>query len=280
MTFSQTIKLEIVRKNINKQKGYALLWAYFSFYKKNYIENNYIKFNNKINLDYFKYNLDLLEISNEIKDKLTIEIKDKLNDYLFANKEYINDFNELERISFLEIMFLLTGSINDPKKAEYHLEFSLKNYDISLLILAILNDYNLNSKITKRKNNFVVYIKEAEKISDFLKLIDCQSGLFEYENIRIQRDMNNSINRIYNIEISNEIKALNSAKKEVRTIKKIFDEYGRENLDKKLVEIMDLRLENPTDTLKELAEKYYRKYNKKISKSGINHRINKIYDLL
>lgn len=280
MTFSQTIKLEIVKKNINKPKGYALLWAYFRFYKNIFIENNYIKFNNKINLDYFKYNLDLLEIKNEIKDRLLIEIKDKLDDYLFINKEYINDFNELEKISFLEIMFLLTGSINDPKKAEYHLEFSLRDYDLSLLILAILNDYNLNSKITRRKNNFVIYIKEAEKISDFLKVIDCQNGLFEYENIRIERDMSNSINRIYNIEISNEIKALNSARKEVKTIKQIYNKYDRENLDKKLVEIMDLRLDNPTDTLKELAEKYYKKYNKKISKSGINHRINKIYDLL
>lgn len=285
MTFSKRVKNEIFNTLLEDDIKYVLIWTYFILYEKDDSDFLTIKSKNKLSTLFlynfirnnkiipYKYNID--------NNSITISIFD-INQFLKDTKDKYdkNDFLSYEEILILQVYFLFFGSINSPETSEYHLEFSINNQRISLLIQHILNKYELNSKITKRKNRLVVYIKEAEKISDFLKIINCDDNLFYFEDNRISRDLNNSINRLINIEIYNEKKILKSANKDMQLISAIKKRYTMSSINPKLVEIIKIRSEYPEASLSELADKYFKKYNKKISKSGINHRMKKLYELI
>nr|WIF88388.1 DNA-binding protein WhiA [Acholeplasma laidlawii] len=112
------------------------------------------------------------------------------------------------QLSYLRGAFLVSGSVNDPKKAEYHLEIYSENSDTILKIQRLMNFIDMDAKITKRRKGFIVYLKDVNKIEDFLRYIGASQTVFEFEDIRIKRDFNNSINRILNCEIANEKKQL------------------------------------------------------------------------
>src|SRR5574344_388811 len=135
-------------------------------------------------------------------------------------KEYIYADEELKR-SYLRGIFLSVGSINDPKKSRYHLEFLVDNEEYALFISELLNTYYLNSKVLKRENKYMIYVKEAEKIGDFLRIMDAHNALFYYEDIRIYRDHKNMTNRLNNCEQANVDKIIETATNQVNQINKI-----------------------------------------------------------
>ena len=133
-----------------------------------------------------------------------LEIKDNVNkiiEDLNLNKEipssYILDDDVLTRI-YLRGVFIACGSINDPKKSRYHLEFIVDSEKYALFLKDKINLYDLNSKVIKRENKYMIYIKEAEKIGDFLRMINAISALLYFEDIRIYRDHKNMTNRLNN----------------------------------------------------------------------------------
>ncbi|MBS4205092.1 DNA-binding protein WhiA [Lederbergia citrea] len=178
--------------------------------------------------------------------------------------------------SYLRGAFLAGGSVNNPETSSYHLEvFSLyKEHNDSLCEL--MNDFELNSKTLERKNGFITYLKEAEKITEFLNVIGAHNALLRFEDVRIVRDMRNSVNRLVNCETANLNKTIGAALKQVENIRYIEASVGLDILPDKLREIAELRVAHQDVTLKELGEMVL---SGPISKSGINHRLRKINEI-
>lgn len=193
-------------------------------------------------------------------------------------KEYIYADEFLIR-AYLRGLFLSSGSINDPKKSQYHLEFIVDNLNYAKFISKLLNKFNLKSKYLKRENKYMVYIKEAEKISDFLRIMNATNSLFYYEDIRIYRDHKNMTNRLNNCEQANIDKVIEMATKQIKEINKIKKIGGLELLDEKTKEVAIYRLKYPDVSLVELSEIISIETGKQISKSGIYHRFNKIKEM-
>ncbi len=181
------------------------------------------------------------------------------------------------KLAYLRGAFLASGSVNDPKTAEYHLEIYSENSEIILFIQKLMNDLELNAKITKRRKGFICYLKDATKIEDFLRYIGASSTVFEYEDIRIKRDFNNSINRVLNCEIANEKKTLDAASDLLKHIR-IVEKY-KHQLNPKLIQAIQIRKKYPDVPLTELIYHYEQTFNEKITKSGLNHRFNKIKEI-
>ncbi|MBS4190344.1 DNA-binding protein WhiA [Bacillus sp. FJAT-49705] len=178
--------------------------------------------------------------------------------------------------SYLRGAFLAGGSVNNPETSSYHLEiFSLyKEHNDSLSEL--MNTFGLNSKTLERKKGFITYLKEAEKITEFLGVVGAYNALLKFEDIRIVRDMRNSVNRLVNCETANLNKTIGAALRQVENIRFIDETVGLHILPDKLKEIAELRVAYQDVTLKELGEMIS---GGTISKSGINHRLRKIDEI-
>ena len=137
----------------------------------------------------------------------------------------------------------------------------------------MMNDFDLNAKTINRRNGYITYLKEAEKISDFLAIIGASSAVLRFEDIRIVRDMRNSVNRLVNCENANMNKTIDASQRQLEAIRLIDDYQGLTTLPDKLKVMAEFRLSNPDMSLKELGEQIP---GGPISKSGVNHRLRKI----
>ncbi|MCM3087766.1 DNA-binding protein WhiA [Bhargavaea ginsengi] len=180
------------------------------------------------------------------------------------------------RRSYLRGAFLAGGSVNNPETSSYHLEIFSLYQEHSEALVELMNAYYLNAKSIERKKGFIAYLKEAEKISDFLSLAGAHSALLKFEDVRIVRDMRNSVNRLVNCETANLNKTIGAAMRQVENIQFIDKMIGIEGLPERLQEIARLRVEYQDVTLKELGEMVS---GAAISKSGVNHRLRKIDEI-
>ena len=167
--------------------------------------------------------------------------------------------------------FLGGGSISNPEKS-YHLEFVTNNEEHSNDLLQIINSFGLNARIVKRKENYVIYLKEGEQIVDILNIIGAHQALLKFENIRVLKDVRNNINRIVNCETANLSKTINASIKQVKNIEYIDSKIGIDKLPENLRELARLRLANRDASLKELGAML----NPPVGKSGVNHRFRRI----
>lgn len=180
------------------------------------------------------------------------------------------------RAAYLRGAFLASGSVNHPEASSYHLEIFTSYQDFCEALTKIANRYKLNAKCIERKKGYVLYIKEGEKITEFLSLIGAHQALLYFEDVRIVKDMRNSVNRLHNCEIANINKTVNAATRQMENIQLIDQEMGLENLPRRLREIAELRVAHPDINLKELGEMVPSGV---VSKSGINHRLRKINEI-
>ncbi|KOP72073.1 DNA-binding protein WhiA [Cytobacillus solani] len=178
--------------------------------------------------------------------------------------------------SYLRGAFLAGGSVNNPETSSYHLEISSLYKEHNDSLCELMNTFNLNSKTLERKKGFITYLKEAEKITEFLSVIGAHNALLRFEDIRIVRDMRNSVNRLVNCETANLNKTIGAAIRQVENIRFIDETVGLHILPDKLREIAELRVAYQDVTLKELGEMVS---GGNISKSGINHRLRKIDEI-
>ncbi|MGI5901860.1 MAG: DNA-binding protein WhiA [Desulfitobacteriia bacterium] len=181
---------------------------------------------------------------------------------------------QCDQKAYLRGAFLVGGSISNPE-GHYHLEISTNDKLLAEGICGLLNKFDLNAKISTRKRFFVVYLKESNRIFEFLALIGAYQALFEFENIRILKDMRNQVNRIVNCETANLSKTVDASVRQLNSIRLIERTIGLKTLPKNLYETARLRLEFPDSSLKELGEML----NPKIGKSGVNHRFRKIEEI-
>lgn len=175
--------------------------------------------------------------------------------------------------AYLRGAFLAGGSINHPEKSSYHLELFSIYAEHNRSLCDLMNTFHLNAKTLERKKGFITYIKESEKITEFLNIIGAHQALLYFEDVRIMKDMRNSVNRLVNCETANLNKTVDAALRQVENIRLVQSVIGLENLPPKLQEIAELRLKHQDVTLKELGEMIE---SGKVSKSGVNHRLRKI----
>lgn len=180
------------------------------------------------------------------------------------------------RRSYLRGAFLAGGSVNNPETSAYHLEIGSLYEEHAQAITNLMNSYELNAKYIDRKRGYIIYLKEAEKIAEFLSLIGGYQALLKFEDIRIVRDMRNSVNRLVNCETANLNKTINASMRQVENIKLIDKEIGIDELPERLREVARIRAENQDMTLKEIGEAVS---TGTISKSGINHRLRKLDEI-
>ena len=230
---------------------------------------------------YFNNGLSyILTIKNKKNDILKdLSIINSNLEYLNIPKEYIVGDEENIR-SYLKGLFVVSGSVNDPKKSRYHLEFVVDNNEYALFIKKLLDSYNLNAKIIKRTKNYTVYIKEAEKISDFLRVIKAYNAVMYFEDIRIYRDHKNMTNRLNNCEQANMDKIFLTSASQIRDIEKLKQYDMIDLLDEKIQELIEYRLKYPESSLQELSDIISLETGNKITKSGLNHRFRKIKEIV
>lgn len=222
----------------------------------------------------YLYILEINQNVDGILDSLSID----KHEILTIPKQYIIDDFELLR-SYIKGLFLAVGSINDPKTSRYHLELIVNQKEYAEFISSKLNENKLNSKIIKRENKYMIYIKEAEKISDFLRIIKANQAVLYYEDIRIYRDYKNMTNRLNNCEQANIDKMILTANNQVEDIELIEKEASLDLLPDKVREVAIYRKKYPEVSLLELSEIITIETGKEITKSGIYHRMKKINEL-
>ena len=229
--------------------------------------------------NFSKNNLYLIMINDRVDFILKdLSIIDEHGEYLPKPASYIAD-SEAEMRAYLRGSFLTKGSINDPKTSRYHLEYLIDEKEEAEFIQKLLNNFSLNSKILSREKGYMVYIKEAEKIGDFLRIISAFNAVLYYEDIRIYRDHKNMTNRLNNCEQANIDKIVETATKQLEDIRYLKENLGIELLDDKTKEIIDYREKYPEASLLELSEIISYETGKSITKSGLNHRFRKIREL-
>lgn len=176
--------------------------------------------------------------------------------------------------AFLRGAFLSIGSISDPEKG-YHLEFDCSDEKKAKQLQNLIRCFEIESKIILRKKYHVVYLKEGSAIVDLLNVCEAPVSLMNLENLRILKEMRNSVNRRVNCETANIAKTVNAAARQVEDIEYLRVHYGFQNLPEGLRQMAEVRLENPDAPLKELGEYF----SPPIGKSGVNHRLRKLSEL-
>lgn len=184
------------------------------------------------------------------------------------------DWSEQEARAQIREAFLQSGSINDPEKF-YHLEIVFTSYEEAERIRSMMEYFDLDGKIVERKGHYVVYLKEGAQIADMLRVMEASLALMEFENVRILKEMRNSINRQVNCEAANLGKTISAAVKQVEDIRFIESSIGLDNLPESLAETAKKRLQYPEAALKELGELM----DPPLGKSGVNHRLKKLGEL-
>lgn len=302
MSFTTNIKNEISNIEYSESEKMAELSAILNIGVKIHEDNFEILTENlsvarriyKLIKDIYhvEIEMDTSEVNTLRKNKLvSLKVTEKidliLNDLcilengkrIYIPHNYLID--ELkDKQAYLRGIFMMCGSINDPKTSRYHAEFVISNAETANEVNRLLNELHFNSKVIKREKNYMVYIKESEKISDFIKMLNATTSLFYYEDIRIYRDHKNMTNRLNNCEQANVDKMINASNEQLEMIKKLRKIMDFDLLDDKIKTICIYKEKYPESSMSELAEIISSETEKPISKSCINHRFRKIKEMI
>ena len=218
-----------------------------------------------------------------IKEKFDIILDDlcimRDGERIYVPSEYLVD-EQKDKMAYIRGAFMMCGSINDPKTSRYHAEFVIQNEETAEFLNNLLNEMFLNSKVIKRDKSYMVYIKEAEKISDLIRMLNATTSLFYYEDIRIYRDHKNMTNRLNNCEQANVDKSINASNEQLELISKLRELIDFDLLDEKIQTICIYKEKYPETSMGELAEIISSETEKPITKSCINHRFRKIKEMV
>lgn len=300
MTYTTRIKEEIVKNDINSAEILCELSGFIRFaaiIKENIIitlENASVTRRIYKNIKETFNIQPKITIRNQkrfrVKQIYILEINDKV-DYILKylnvldnNKKILpNEFfltNYEEKIAYLRGVFLATGTINDPASSGYHLEIVTDLNREAVYITNLFKEIGITAKHIKRNSKYMVYIKNAEVISEIIRMFKATTSYFYFEDIRIYRDHKNMVNRLNNCEIANQEKSINTGLKQLEDIK-----YLKENDLYSLLEdttklVLEYREKYPETSLKELADIITMETDYAIGKSGVNHHFIKVRNLI
>ena len=267
-SFSSKIKEELSKLNNLAKKDLvkAELSGYLSTTKSNKFATS------------SEYNINRFSklLSNAGEDNYTIKIEGK--NFVIKTKNKVDVKEEVDSEDKAKAMargaFMASGSVSDPNK-DYHLEIVFSEEENSNVVNKILNDYSINSKVLKRKNEYIIYLKDAEGISNFLAFIGANNSVIEFEEARIVKEVKNQVNRQVNYETANLNKTINASVKQIEDIKLIKKKRKFDKLSEGEQALAEARLKNPNSTLSELGQLV----TPNISKSGVTHRMENIAKL-
>lgn len=301
MTFSTRLKEEIASIKTSRKAMLSEIMAFFRYDAQ--VNNKTITLtfeNGSVARRVYKNIKELFNIEIKIivrnqkrlraKQIYILEIKENVKDileklHIYQNNHYraINedDLKTKEQIiGFVRGIFLANGSINDPSTSGYHLEFVFSIKSDAMFLNNLLHQMKFHSKVLKRNNRYMVYLKASEEISDIIRLFEASNCLFYFEDIRIYRDHKNMLNRLNNCDIANQEKSIKTGFSQIEDIKYLKENDLLSLLDEKTNLVIKAREENPESSYQELADIITNEYGYKISKSGINHHFIKIKKLV
>ena len=300
MTYTTKVKEEISKTELNKNEKICELAGFVRF-------NADIKDNISITLEnasvtrrIYKHFKEIFNIQPKIiirnqkrfriKQICILEINEKVRyilKYLNVrdnNKKTLpNEFflsTKEEKIAYLQGVFLAIGTVNDPTSSGYHLEIVTSLNREALFITKLFKDLDINAKHLKRNGKYMVYIKNAEVISEIIRMFKAINSYFYFEDIRIYRDHKNMVNRLNNCEIANQEKTINTGLKQLEEIKYLKENELYNLLDDTIKLTLEYREKYPETSLKELAEIISIETGHEIGKSGINHHFIKVRNLI
>ena len=289
MSFSKRCKKEVLKKD--PFDSYAELLTFYQYISSIRISEScyQVVFKTYSNtIARYIYNLikkvygysPIFEIRDMDKDRLfsviiedeniSEELIDASNEFFINNDSYLEDVSLDFIKAYLKIIFVLKGSVNDPQRG-YNLEIAANSIEESILVKESMEIFDLRPKINDKGEIQVVYIKDSDKISDFLAIIGANKSLFELEDVRAMRSIRNNINRQTNFDKANIDRTVNASLKQVDAIKAIFKAGKIDNLSVDLRELAELRLENPYTSIEELGQML----DPPMSKSKVNYRLQK-----
>ena len=251
----------------------SILRKYFTLLEKTFKINGEVSIDKRIVRKNNRFTIDVDDQETAIRIlqavKILAEDRTPMPTEALVNQMVIQK-NCCKR-AFLRGAFLCAGSISDPEKF-YHFEIVCSSRAKAVQMQELIQSFEIDAKIVKRKKYDVVYVKEGAQIVELLGLMGASISLLNLENVRILKDMRNSVNRKVNCETANINKTVNAAVKQVEDILYIRDTVGLEKLPENLEETALLRLEYPQASLKELGALF----SPPVGKSGVNHRLRKI----
>ena len=215
-------------------------------------------------------------IYHVIVDDEASKILDDLEVDFFNPERPKNIISSSEDVAaYLTGAFLAGGSVNNPHSRSYHLEISVKDEGFAKFLLKIWSKYQphpFSCKLSKRRNQYVLYLKRVDEISDFLVLMGAKDQCLVFEDVRISRDFSSIGNRLSNLDTANYGRVVSASKRQIEEINYIFKKEGKENISNpKLLACMELRVKNPDASLDELSKLLSEELNTEISKSNVNH---------
>lgn len=221
------------------------------------------------------YMIEIDDNSETIMDDLEISfLEGKISKNIVKNDDTIS--------GYLAGAFLAAGSVNSPVTSNYHLEIALNSENYAKWLAKLFAKYknsNIEPKITTRRDQYVLYFKKSDQISNFLIMIGAVSSCLEFEDVRADRDLNNSYNRLTNMDTANMKRTIETGKRQAEEIRLIDQYLGIDNLGNiKERELCHLRLENEAASLQELADMMSERFKKTITKSNINHLFRSIHE--
>ncbi|TVY10302.1 DNA-binding protein WhiA [Paenibacillus cremeus] len=264
---SQRIVLDISTENA------AIARRIYSMLKRTFQVHTELLVRKKMRLK--KNNVYIVRVPNQVQEILS-KLQIVSEGFLFTpgiEPDIIKD--DCCKRAYLRGAFLAGGSVNNPEGSSYHLEIYSMYEEHCQALCRLANEFELNARCIERKKGFVLYMKEGERIIEFLSLIGAHQALLRFEDVRIMKDMRNSVNRLVNCETANLNKTIGAAVRQIDNIRLLQKEIGLANLPDKLREVAEIRLQHPDMNLSEVGELL----KGKVSKSGVNHRLRKIDEL-
>ena len=277
MSFSAELKEEISKiENLSNKEAVKYELIGYLISSNITVEENKIKFSteNEYNINRFAKLLNNMNISD-----YEIELQGKIFVITFSKRK-VEELENIETLNVEQIKWLIrgaylgAGSINNPEK-KYHLEIGIADVENANQIVQYLKEFDIKSNIVEKKGEYAIYIKDGEAISKILALIGANKSVLKFEEIRVQREMNNKINRIVNCETANLNKTINASIEQIEAIKRLKSNGKFEKLDEPLKEIAELRLKNPNSNLTELGKML----KNPVGKSGVNYRLKRIMEM-
>ncbi len=223
-----------------------------------------------------EYIINVLNQVDELLEELKLDfLSTKIHKDLIDKDEKIR--------GYMIGLFLSKGSISNPQTSNYHFEFYVNSEEYAQNILKLTSKikvYYFEFKMIKRRNNYVLYLKKSEQIGSFLAYMDAYNSSLEYEGLRLERDMSNSVNRMQNLDLYNYKKSIKNSEELIDLIKYIDKKLGIKNINnEKVRELCYLRMEHPEASYQELATFLSIKLDKNVSKSNVNHIIIRIREI-
>lgn len=252
------------------RKYFTLLKKTFNIYSEILIRKNSHLKKNRVYMLFVKNDEDVEKLLSATGILQSVDGKRELKNRIFP---LVVNSTCCKR-AYVRGAFIASGSLCDPEKT-YHLEFVNSDLNYSEQLRDLINSFGMDAKIVKRKEHYIVYLKEGEQIVDLLNIMEAHVALMNLENVRILKDMRNNVNRIVNCETANLNKTVTASVKQIEDIHLIEARMGLSQLPKPLEEMAIVRLDFPDASLKELGQMM----EPSVGKSGVNHRLRKISDI-